>query len=77
MRYQNEEEALAVCRAISPDNVDAPEGMHIETRVEGESVEISVSYTGGLEKLIVAVDDILWCMQISEKTLKALESTKL
>lgn len=66
-----------MCRAVSPDNVDAPKGMRIETRVKGGSVEVSVLYTGAFEKLIIAVDDILWCMQISEKTLKALESTKL
>ena len=51
--------------------------MFVESAVKGSALEVFVHYTGGFEKLIVAVDDILWCMQLSENVLKALRGIKL
>ncbi|MEM3402212.1 MAG: KEOPS complex subunit Pcc1 [Candidatus Hadarchaeales archaeon] len=61
--YPSKEIAKAVGRAISPDNLKAPKGMKISTRVRGEKVVTEVRFDGRIETLTATLDDLLACIQ--------------
>lgn len=55
-------------KAISPDNVQAPADLKITARRFGRSVKISI-LSKRLETLIATMDDLLSCVQATERTL--------
>jgi hypothetical protein len=70
LSYRNEREAEAVARAVSPDNVEVPQGLHIETMRSGSEVITKVECRTRLQTLIVTLDDLLACISVAEKTFK-------
>ena len=68
LSYQNEREAEAVAKAVSPDNVEVPSGLYIETVRNGSDVLTKVECQTRLQTLIATVDDLLACVSVAEKT---------
>ena len=70
LSYQNEREAEAVANAVSPDNVEVPSGLYIETVRNGSEVYTKVECQTRLQTLIATIDDLLACVSVAEKTFK-------
>ena len=70
LSYKNEREAEAVAKAVSPDNVEVPQGLHIETLRDGFEVYTKVDCQTRLQTLIATLDDLLACVSVAEKTFK-------
>jgi hypothetical protein len=66
--YQNEREAEAVAKAVSPDNLEVPPGLQIETVRNGSDVLTTVECQTRLQTLIATLDDLLACVSVAEKT---------
>ena len=64
--YADIETAHFILEAISPDNLKAPQGVSIETRVEGSILKVIVSCVRGVGSLTSTVDDLLSCVQAAE-----------
>ena len=68
--YQNERETEAVTKAVSPDNVEVPPGLYIETVRNGSEVHTKIECHTKLQTLIATIDDLLACVSVAEKTFK-------
>ncbi|MGD2066786.1 MAG: KEOPS complex subunit Pcc1 [Candidatus Bathyarchaeota archaeon] len=68
LTYQNEREAEAVAKAVSPDNMEVPSGLYIETVRNGSDVLTKVECQTRLQTLIATIDDLLACVSVAEKT---------
>jgi tRNA threonylcarbamoyladenosine modification (KEOPS) complex Pcc1 subunit len=68
--YQNEREAEAVAKAVSPDNVEVPSSLRIETVRNSSEVHTKIECQTGLQTLIATIDDLLACVSVAEKTFK-------
>jgi hypothetical protein len=66
--YGSEREAEAVARAVSPDNVEVPSGLIVETVRSGCEVHATIQCETRLETLIATVDDLLACVSVAEKS---------
>jgi hypothetical protein len=73
LSYRNEREAEAVARAVSPDNVEVPQGLVIETVRDGSEVITKVECQTRLQTLIATLDDLLACVSVAEKTFKVVK----
>lgn len=65
-------EAEAIASALDPDNVQVPRGMKISTRSKGSKVATEIRFSGRIQTLLLAVDDLLKCAQTAELTLKSI-----
>ena len=70
LSYRNEREAEAVAKAVSPDNVEVPHGLYIETVRDGSTVYTKIECQTRLQTLIATLDDLLACVSVAEKTFK-------
>ena len=70
LSYRNEREAETVTKAISPDNMEVPKGLHIETLQQNSEVNTKIKCQTRLATLIATIDDLLACVSIAEKTFK-------
>ena len=70
LSYKNEREAEAVAKAVSPDNVEVPQGLFIETVQNGSEVYTKVECQTRLQTLIATLDDLLACVSVAERTFK-------
>ena len=68
LSYQNEREAEAVAKAVSPDNVEVPPGLYVKTVRKGSEVLTNVECQTRLQTLIATIDDLLACVSVAEKT---------
>ena len=68
--YADEMMARAIQKAISPDNVGAPEGMHIMVYVKNNKLMIEIMCDRNIGSLVSTLDDLLSCVQAAEKTLE-------
>jgi len=68
LSYENEREAEAVAKAVSPDNVEVPPGLYIETVRKGSDVLTRIECQTRLQTLIATIDDLLACVSVAEKT---------
>ena len=68
LTYQNEREADAVAKAVSPDNLEVPPGLQIETVRNGSDVLTKLECQTRLQTLIATLDDLLACVSVAEKT---------
>jgi hypothetical protein len=66
--YGNEREAEAVARAVSPDNVEVPSGLYVETVRNGSEVHTKIECQTRLATLIATIDDLLACVSVAEKS---------
>ena len=70
IKYKDTETARAIQKAITPDNIGAPDGMHIMAYVEDSVLEIDVLSDRSIGSLVSTLDDMLSCIQAAEKTLE-------
>ena len=68
--YSDEKTARAIQKAVTPDNIGAPDGIHILTLVNGKTLEIEVYSERSIGSLVSTLDDLLSCVQAAEKTLE-------
>ena len=68
LSYENEREAEAVAKAVSPDNVEVPSGLYVKTVRNGSEVHTKVKCQTRLATLIATVDDLLACVSVAEKS---------
>ena len=74
LTYRDEREAKAVSEAVSPDNINLPEGLSIEILVEKNRVITLIKYSGeNFLTLQSTIDDLLSCVSVAEKTISALK----
>ncbi|MBS7624323.1 MAG: KEOPS complex subunit Pcc1 [Candidatus Bathyarchaeia archaeon] len=72
--YESEEEAASIRDGVSPDNLDAPKGLFIDTWASGKSVITYISYEGdNLATLLSTIDDLLSCVAMAEKAILAVK----
>jgi tRNA threonylcarbamoyladenosine modification (KEOPS) complex Pcc1 subunit len=67
--YSDEKTARSIQKAIIPDNIGVPYGMHIMVLVDGNNLEIEVFSEKSIGSLVSTLDDLLSCVQAAEKTL--------
>lgn len=72
--YDDEKEANTIVKAISPDNVKVPYGLIIKTLREGNTTITKIFCIKGFETLLATLDDLLSCVQVAEKVVKATKS---
>ena len=68
LSYRKEREAETVARAVSPDNVEVPQGLIIKTVRNGSEVYTKVECQTRLQTLIATLDDLLACVSVAERT---------
>jgi hypothetical protein len=69
LAYDSEQEAEAVVKAVSPDNLKAPIGLKVETKRNDGSLYAVVCCEKSLETFIATLDDLLACISVAEKAL--------
>lgn len=67
LSYKNEREAEAVAKAVSPDNVEIPQGLFIKTTRRESEVFTKIECETKLATFIATIDDLLSCVSIAEK----------
>lgn len=67
--YKNKEDAEAVAKAVSPDNVEVSLGLKVRTMRKGRFVVTLIDCKQRIETFIATIDDLLSCIQTAEKTL--------
>ena len=70
LSYRNEREAETVTKAISPDNMELPKGLQIETIQHDSEVYTKIKCQTRLATLIATIDDLLACVSVAEKSFK-------
>ncbi|MCD6373137.1 MAG: KEOPS complex subunit [Thermococcus sp.] len=72
--YGDERTARAIAEAIEVDNQAMPSGLkkslNVRTQWENGDVITKVKYSGEIETLIKALDDIVFSVKIAEETLE-------
>jgi len=69
IHYEDSKTARSIMEAISPDNLDAPEGIDVATKVDGDILKISISCSRDIGSLLSTVDDLLSCIQAAERAI--------
>ncbi len=68
--YGEANTAKASQKAITPDNMTVPDGMHIITLVNGTVLEIEVHTDRSIGSLVATLDDMLSCIQAAERAIE-------
>jgi len=76
IEFRDELEAKAIAEAVSPDNLEAPEGLKVETWFEGHKLYTVIECRRGVESLVATLDDLLACVHSAEKAIEALRGFK-
>lgn len=72
--YEDEEEAKAISRSVSPDNLTCPEGLIVETWSSGTEVITTIEYNGeNIATFLSTIDDLLSCISTAEKAINAVK----
>lgn len=70
IKYKDNKTAASIQKAISPDNLGAPDGIHIITMIRENVLEIEVYSDRQIGSLISTLDDLLSCINAAETTLR-------
>ena len=72
--YDTSEEAEAIARAVSPDNVKVPSGLSVKTIRFKEKVMTRIKCEEDkFGTFISTIDDLLSCVSVAEKALSAIK----
>jgi len=74
--YKGERIASAIAEAVSPDNLDAPRDIQIESLARGNQVLAAIKGETSLERVISTVEDLLSCVQAAERAIGAVKGEK-
>lgn len=69
IRYRDADTAHFILEAISPDNLQAPQGVTVEANAKGCTLHVSVTCSRGVRSLIATIDDLLSCVQAAERAI--------
>lgn len=67
--YEKRKAAEAIAAALQPDNLQAPKGVRVKTRVDDGRVTTSVELDGRIETLLATLDDLLACTSTAQSVL--------
>lgn len=67
--YGDERTSKTVAAAVSPDNLQVPEGLVVSAVQKGRRVVSVVKLEGRAETLLATLDDLLACMLTAENML--------
>jgi len=67
--YDDERTSKTVAAAVSPDNLQVPEGLVVSAVQKGRRVVSVVKLDGRAETLLATLDDLLACMLTAENML--------
>jgi len=74
LEYDDVETAVAIAKAIGPDNSKVPAGLTVNTVQENKLVVTQIIFEGKLATFIATLDDLLECASTAEKTLNILKA---
>ena len=69
LKYPDPETAGYIMGAISPDNLQAPNGIKLAAHLDGTSLILEISCRKGAKSLVATLDDLLSCVQAAEKAI--------
>ena len=70
LEYNDTKTAAAIANAVSPDNLEAPSGLKVETQLTDTRVITKIKLQGKTATLIATIDDLLESVSTAEKTLQ-------
>ena len=70
IKYKDAGTAQAIMKSITPDNLGAPDGMHIIASVKDNVLEIDIVSDRSIGSLVSTLDDLLSCIQAAERALE-------
>ena len=73
LKFQDKNMARSILKAISPDNVQVPEGIEIKTDLRDNVLVLKIGCSRGIGSMIATLDDLLSCVQAAERAIKQLE----
>lgn len=73
IQYEDSKTARSIMEAIAPDNLDAPEGIDVDAKVDGKILKISITCSRDIGSLLSTVDDLLSCVQAAERAIDEIE----
>ena len=73
LTYKTAREAEAISKAVSPDNLKAPEGLHIKTLRRRNRVTTRIECRITLQTFNATIDDLLSAVQVAERSLLTVE----
>jgi len=76
LEYEDTKTAVAIAKAVSPDNFKTPRGLSVKTKCKGEMVLTQIQCKGELSTFIATIDDLLFCTSTAEKTLQTTKKLK-
>jgi len=71
--YRNTREAMAIARAVAPDNMKVPTWLSIRTTVCGVKVSTKITCHKRFESFASTIDDLLSAVSVAEKSLAAVK----
>ena len=69
VKYPKSEIASSIREAVTPDNIETPEGISIQVETKENILCIDISCSRGLSSFIATLDDLLSCVQAAEQAL--------
>jgi hypothetical protein len=69
IEYEDVNDAEAVAKAVSPDNLKTPSGLSVKTARKSNKVLTQIKCPAKLPTFIATIDDLLFCISVAEKTL--------
>jgi hypothetical protein len=76
LEYDNRETAVAIAKAVSPDNFKTPAGLTVKTEQKGTKVITEIQLEGKIATFIATIDDLLENASTAEKTLNIIARKK-
>lgn len=70
LEYDDAKTAKAIAKAVSPDNIEPPRGLLIETTCRGRRVITKLNCEKSLPTFIATIDDLLFCVSTAEKAIQ-------
>lgn len=75
LEYADSKLANAIANAVSPDNFKTPKGLTVDTFCENSKVVTRIKCDGRFQTFISTIDDLLFCVSVAEKSLRALKKS--
>ena len=68
LKFETQTDAERVYGSVVPDNMPLPNGLRIESNLEGHTVYFNIRCERGLESLMATVEDLLGAIDLSLRT---------
>ncbi len=74
IHLEDRAKALALLKALEPDNRILPSGLTMRSELSGSTLIIRIESNVKLETLLNTLDDLLMCFSVAEKCLRSVEA---